>query len=185
MTDRFPEVRERVISYFQSRGSFRIHVKRLIVHEGMLWLEIDNGGELQQVHKDLDKLLLEEFGIAQHRFDKQFAPHISLFTDRNKDKINDMYDAICEDLSPEHLTVTQIVVGAGKWAEDSKVNCHIATTYFELLCNAYGLGTTIMSYFNQVLLQPYLRQFRRSGNDSLFAGQKNFIILTCLILVDM
>lgn len=114
MTDRFPEIRERVISYFQSRGSFQIHVNRLVVHEGMLWLEINNGGELQQVHKDLDKLLLEEFGIAQHRFDKQFAPHISLFTDRNKDKINDMYDAICEDLSPEHLTVTQIVVGADR-----------------------------------------------------------------------
>ena len=30
---------------------------------------------------------------------------------------------------------------AGKWAEDSKVNCNIATTYFELLCNAFGLGT--------------------------------------------
>ena len=39
----------------------------------------------------------------------------------------------------------------GKWAEDSKVNCNIATAYFELLCNAYGLGTTIMSYSAEVL----------------------------------
>ena len=40
---------------------------------------------------------------------------------------------------------------AGKWAEDTKVNCNIATTYFELLCNAHGLGTTIMSYPAEVL----------------------------------
>ena len=39
----------------------------------------------------------------------------------------------------------------GKWAEDAKVNCVIATAYFELLCNAYGLGTAIMSYPAEVL----------------------------------
>ena len=39
----------------------------------------------------------------------------------------------------------------GKWAEDTKVNCIIATAYFELLCNAYGLGTIIMSYSSEVL----------------------------------
>jgi nitroreductase/NAD-dependent dihydropyrimidine dehydrogenase PreA subunit len=39
----------------------------------------------------------------------------------------------------------------GKWAEDSKVNCNIATTYFELLANAFGLGTVIMSYPSDVL----------------------------------
>jgi nitroreductase len=39
----------------------------------------------------------------------------------------------------------------GKWAEDSKVNCNIATTYFELLANAFGLGTIIMSYASDVI----------------------------------
>lgn len=39
----------------------------------------------------------------------------------------------------------------GKWAEDSKVNCNVATTYFELIANAYGLGTIIMSYPAEVL----------------------------------
>lgn len=34
----------------------------------------------------------------------------------------------------------------GKWAEDSKVNCDIATAYFELIANSFGLGTIIMSY---------------------------------------
>jgi nitroreductase len=48
----------------------------------------------------------------------------------------------------------------GKWAEDSKVNCNIATAYFELLCNAHGLGTVIMSYPAEVLneLAPQARE---------------------------
>jgi len=48
----------------------------------------------------------------------------------------------------------------GKWAEDSKVNCNIATAYFELFCNAHGLGTTIMSYSAEVLneLAPKARE---------------------------
>ena len=48
----------------------------------------------------------------------------------------------------------------GKWADDSKVNCDIATTYFELIANAFGLGTIIMSYPSDVLreLAPQARE---------------------------
>ena len=56
---------------------------------------------------------------------------------------------------------------AGKWAEDSKVNCNIATAYFELLCNAHGLGTTIMSYSAEVLneLAPKARDMLNIPKD--------------------
>lgn len=49
---------------------------------------------------------------------------------------------------------------AGKWAEDSKVNCNLATAYFELLANAFGLGSVIMSYPADVLqeLAPEARE---------------------------
>lgn len=39
----------------------------------------------------------------------------------------------------------------GKWGEDAKADCILATAYFELLCNAHGLGATIMSYPCEVL----------------------------------
>lgn len=55
----------------------------------------------------------------------------------------------------------------GKWAEDSKANCGIATAYFELLCNAHGLGTTIMSYSAEVLneLAPQAREMLNIPKD--------------------
>ena len=47
----------------------------------------------------------------------------------------------------------------GIWGEDAKADCILATAYFELLCNAHGLGTTIMSYSAEVLneLAPQAR----------------------------
>jgi nitroreductase/NAD-dependent dihydropyrimidine dehydrogenase PreA subunit len=55
----------------------------------------------------------------------------------------------------------------GKWAEDTKVDCDIATAYFELLCNAHGLGTAIMSYPAEVLneLAPQARAMLNIPDD--------------------
>ncbi|NLC97413.1 MAG: nitroreductase [Erysipelotrichaceae bacterium] len=39
----------------------------------------------------------------------------------------------------------------GKWGEDYKINCNIATAYFELLAQAHGLGAIIMSYPSDVI----------------------------------
>ena len=47
----------------------------------------------------------------------------------------------------------------GKWAEDAKNECIIADTYFEIIANAFGLGTVVMSYSAEVLneLSPEAR----------------------------
>ena len=39
----------------------------------------------------------------------------------------------------------------GQWASDDIADCNIATAYFEMICNAHGLGTTIMSYSASVI----------------------------------
>ena len=58
-----------------------------------------------------------------------------------------------------HLFVAH-AKATGPWAADYAINCTIATTYFELLANAHGLGTVIMSYPADVLceLSPAARQ---------------------------
>ena len=50
-----------------------------------------------------------------------------------------------------HLFVAHVKTAGSKWAEDYAVNCNLATAYFELLANAHGLGTIIMSYSADVL----------------------------------
>ena len=55
----------------------------------------------------------------------------------------------------------------GKWADDSRVNCDVATTYFELIANSYGLGTIIMTYPAEVLneLSPKAREMLNIPKD--------------------
>lgn len=112
LTDSFPEVREALTDYFRKRGPFEIEVGHLIRHEGMLWLEVVPAGGLLQVHDEIDALLESRFGIPRHRFDRHFEPHISLFTDRDPRKIDDMYEAIVDEFEPQRVTVRRIVVGA-------------------------------------------------------------------------
>ena len=114
LTDRFPEVLEEMRQYFTSRGAFTIKVSSLVKHEGMLWLDIERTPELLRVHAEIDSLLEKRFGIPLHRFDKHFEPHISLFTDRDEEKISEMYEAIRDDFYAESLTIRKIVVGADR-----------------------------------------------------------------------
>ena len=112
MTDRFPEVRDALLDYFRRRGPFDIKVGHVVKHEGMLWLDIVRTPELLKVHEEIDALLETRFGIPRHKFDRRFEPHISLFTDRDDEKISEIYEVIREDFKPEILTVKKVVVGA-------------------------------------------------------------------------
>lgn len=58
-----------------------------------------------------------------------------------------------------HLFVAH-AKATGRWAADYAINCNLATAYFELLANAQGLGTVIMSYPADVLteLAPAARE---------------------------
>ena len=112
MTDRFPEVREALLDYFRWRGPFDIKVGHVVKHEGMLWLDIVRTPELLKVHEEIDALLETRFGIPRHKFDRRFEPHISLFTDRDDEKISEIYEVIREEFKPEILTVKKVVVGA-------------------------------------------------------------------------
>lgn len=49
-----------------------------------------------------------------------------------------------------HLFIAHVKC-VGKWAADYQADCNIATAYFELLANAYGLGCIIMSYPAEVI----------------------------------
>jgi len=113
-TDRFPEVREALLDYFRWRGPFDIKVGHVVKHQGMLWLDIVRTPELLKVHEEIDARLKIRFGIPRHKFDRRFEPHISLFTDRDDEKIAQIYEAIREEFEPDILTVKKIVVGADR-----------------------------------------------------------------------
>lgn len=116
----------------------------------------------------VDEIWNEAYNIMEEKAAKHIYTHS--FSDFYYKKMKESeYSLRKDDLlfcGAPHLFIAHEKC-AGKWAEDSKVNCHIATTYFELLCNAYGLGTTIMSYSAEVLneLAPAARKMLNIPED--------------------
>jgi NAD-dependent dihydropyrimidine dehydrogenase PreA subunit/nitroreductase len=54
----------------------------------------------------------------------------------------------------------------GQWDQDDIADCNIASAYFEMICNAHGLGTTIMSYSASVINDvPGAREMLGIPND--------------------
>ncbi|MBQ9159431.1 MAG: nitroreductase family protein [Erysipelotrichaceae bacterium] len=89
--------------------------------------------------------------------------HTHSFSDFYYWKMKESEDSIRKDdllfCGAPHLFIAHCKC-TGKWAEDAKADCILATAYFELLCNAFGLGTIIMSYSAEVLneLAPKARK---------------------------
>jgi len=98
----------------------------------------------------------EIWKIAYKKMDDDAKKHIytSSFSDFYYSKMKQSEKTVRKDdllfCGAPHLFIAHEKC-EGKWAEDSKVNCNIATAYFELLANAFGLGAIIMSYPADVL----------------------------------
>ena len=94
--------------------------------------------------------------IAYQDMEEKAKKHIytSSFSDFYYKKMKQSEKTVRKDdllfCGAPHLFITHEKC-VGKWAEDSKVNCNIASAYFELIANSFGLGTAIMSYPSEVL----------------------------------
>ena len=116
--DRFPEIRDAVRDYFTSRGPFTVTTDRVVLHKGMIWLTLKSEGELLEIHRDLDRMLHDSFGVPIHPFDRRFLSHISLFTKGDKEDIDAMYDILRDEFQSRRLTVSRIVVGASNYSDE-------------------------------------------------------------------
>ena len=103
--------------------------------------------------------------VAYEKMEKLAKNHAytSSFSDFYYSKMKESEDVIRNgDLlfcNAPHLFIAH-KRASGKWADDAKNECIIADTYFEILANAYGLGTLIMSYSAEVIneLAPEARE---------------------------
>lgn len=116
----------------------------------------------------VNEIWQEAYGVMEAKASRHIYTHS--FSDFYYKKMKESEKSLRKDdllfCGAPHLFIAHEKC-VGKWAEDSKVNCHIATAYFELLCNAHGLETTIMSYSAEVLneLAPAARKMLNIPED--------------------
>lgn len=111
------EVIEALSRYLESRRLFTVRVAGMEKHQRLVWIAIRPDESLVQLHQDLDRMLMERFGIAQHPFDKAFLFHTSLYMNEAGTHVDEVYDAVMDDTIPEILTAEKYVIGTSSTGE--------------------------------------------------------------------
>jgi hypothetical protein len=108
----FDGVKTQIKSFIFERGKINCRVGELEIHKNMIWLPIETQGDLASWHNDLDKILLNNFGIPISSFDVNFHPHISLFTKGSEEQITKMYERLKLQIQPMEITLNKFVIGS-------------------------------------------------------------------------
>ena len=109
--DIYPKVIEDILSYYNTIKPFDLYI-RGIENEGTIaWIRMKENETLNQIHDDLDFLLLRKYGIPRHEYDLDYKFHTTLFMDRDREKVMMAYDQIKDVELPEILRVNRMLIG--------------------------------------------------------------------------
>lgn len=68
--------------------------------------------ELSNIHKKLDEMFFEKYGVIQHDFDKDFRFHTSVLMINNKEQITKAFDELKDIYIPEVLNAKRFIIGS-------------------------------------------------------------------------
>ncbi len=110
-TDRGEELLSWLRAYLSRQPAFCVCLQAAEQVPGVLWLGVAENRELDRLHRELDALLLERFGVPQHPFDKCFRFHSSLFLDADGEKLRCMQQALWDLPLPQWMSVDSFLLG--------------------------------------------------------------------------
>lgn len=116
-TDCFDAVKEDILSMMNRTGRFRCRIDKVEFHRDMLWLPLINDGELRRLHEELDLLLAKKYDIPVSQYDRQFQPHISLFTRGTAEQMLTMYSRLERQNFSHEIEISRFVIGSS-WHRD-------------------------------------------------------------------
>ena len=99
-----------IIELLKSAKSFTAKTEGLEVHDGVLWLKIQECDELKFLHDELDQIAIS-YAVKQHPFDKEFIFHSTVIMDGDREKLCKMYEKLKDIPYPEELKINTFVIG--------------------------------------------------------------------------
>ena len=97
--------------YFSSIGPFSIEVKGYEHYPGIIWIRFNENQRLLEIHRHLDQMVRERFGVEPDPKDLQFIYHCTLFIDEDK-----ILDRTMESISriplPSKMLAREFLIGA-------------------------------------------------------------------------
>ena len=111
-TESFDAVKFDILSVLNLTGKFRCRIAEIELHRNMLWLPVTNGDKLRLLHEKIDRLLEAKYGIPISGYDRNFQPHISLFTRGAPEQVRDMYDRLRNHDFGSSIEISRFVIGS-------------------------------------------------------------------------
>ena len=112
--DIYSQVIMDILNYYNTINPFELDV-RGIENEGTIaWIRMKENHILNQIHDDLDLLLLNKYGIPRHEYDLDYKFHTTLFMDSNSEKVMMAYDQIKGFELPKTLMVNKMLIGSSE-----------------------------------------------------------------------
>ena len=109
--EKYEEVVSDIREFYRSLEPFQIKVKGIEKSGPIVWLTMQDSAELSRIHEELDKMMLEKYGVEQHEFDKDFLFHTSVFVLFDEEQLNKAYDEVKDISVPEVLRADKFIIG--------------------------------------------------------------------------
>lgn len=130
----YPHVIETLLDYYKTVKPFWIDVECIEIENNIVWIRMNENSMLNQIHKDLDRILFEKHDIVPHPFDLDFKFHSTLFLDSKKEKIEMAYNRIKDAKFPLSLCADKFIIGK---SPSGKIGTYHVTHTIDLLKNEY------------------------------------------------
>ncbi len=105
------EVIEAVSDYLSGVSPFEVTEAVPELCGSVLWLRFPENESLKRLHRELDEMLWERYGVPQHEFDRDFKFHSTLFIDEDIAALGRMYEMILSLDLPKRIKVNGFLIG--------------------------------------------------------------------------
>ena len=110
-SERYDEIIAYLTGFLSVQKPFSLRIRQAEQAENILWMPVAENEVLRQLHVRLDTLLERRFGIGQHKFDKCFLFHSTLFVDSDAGKIAHMQETLAQYPTERELAVDTFLLG--------------------------------------------------------------------------
>ena len=110
--DKFEDAVSDIRDFYKSLKPFEIKTKVIERAGSIVWIAMQYSNELVDIHKKLDEMMFEKYGVVQHDFDKDFQFHTSVLALNDEVDLLKAYDTIKDTDIPKTLRAERFIIGS-------------------------------------------------------------------------
>ena len=125
---RFEEIADAVVGYYRTLHGFTLFPRAIEKEEGIVWVRYREEPYLSEIKQNLNRLLLDKFGIAMHPYDYDDLFHTTLYMDEDAEILARAFDAVKDTPLPTSVTADRFALGVSPTGDiGSYVICRTVT----------------------------------------------------------